>query len=647
MKLHAHTSSPAAGVEARTAVTVLDSDLNWKATPPTLADGSAEPKPLFPPASTRFIPVGGLVNLYVLGYRTDQAIVSPAPRLFALVIGINKYRLRIPKDRIANLRNKQATRNAIETEIKKLGDNPAIQKGDPILIFYAGHGAEAKAPSGWTTSNGKIQMLLPYDFSIRHWLKWSKQGQGVLDVMLSRLLSDLAEKKSDNITVIFDCCYSGSGTRADDNEFDFRSCRSEQVAWEEDGHSAFTSALLALLQEQSFDKLTYEKLMAQLSLPKDQQPQCEGVHQSRLIFNPEVIRPQREIYSIRASESGHPNQYILEAGAAHGIKKKAMFTVFTDKTMTSTIGTVVAPFILDRPAYALQTVGTGQDVSFFIEPDERLLKVWQLVSMETQRNKAGKRGFGLVEKHSDADLVIAADGDFVHFEIMDEPCRNHGLKRMPFSVKIDDLDTIYRVLQSSADFYSHLHSSSEMNPLAEKVEFECTKLTEIGNYSDDLDEILKPDDGLNLNIEGVISVDVDEEAMYGFKVINKSPVALYVSMFYFDVSDLSISPYYLPGSAQKDIDAPLPAKGSLDIGYGASGTIPHTYIVRQGQDVDVGFLKLGFSTTHRDWSGIVQSSPFEYYRPLSTDERAKGFKLSQTMVVAIVQKKKRACVVIT
>ncbi len=36
-------------------------------------------------------------------------------------------------------------------------------------------------------------------------------------------------------------------------------------------------------------------------------------------------------------------------------------------------------------------------------------------------------------------------------------------------------------------------------------------------------------------------VDVDEAAIYGFEITNATSVPLYVSMFYFDVSDLSIS----------------------------------------------------------------------------------------------------------
>ncbi len=249
----------------------------------------------------------------------------------------------------------------------------------------------------------------------------------------------------------------------------------------------------------------------------------------------------------------------MEAGDAHGITKGAELVVFADRTMTSEIGIVVAssitaftttcdfsprgnanetPFPLPTPGFASRT--RGQGVSLLIEPDERLLGVFKQMADEMQ---AGKRGFRLVNGHDDEpDLVVAADGDVVHFEIMDKLCRQHGLTRMPFEVKIDDADAIRRILQSSADFYWHLHRSSKGSPLAGKVNLECMKLKETGGYTDDLEEVLKPDpNGNNLNIGGVIMVDVVEAAIYGFKITNTTSVPLYVSMFYFDVSDLSIS----------------------------------------------------------------------------------------------------------
>ncbi len=242
-----------------------------------------------------------------------------------------------------------------------------------------------------------------------------------------------------------------------------------------------------------------------------------------------------------------PGQYVLQAGEARGITKNAEFVVFADRTMASALGTVVVknttaftatcefasrdngtPFPLTAPGYALRIrVGEDQDVRLFIEPDERLLGIFKQVADEMQ---PGKRGFRLLESRDDGpDLVVATDGDVVHFEIMDKLCRQHGLTRMPFEVDINDSDAMHRILRSSADFYWYLRHSSKGSPLAGTLE--CVKLKNTGQYTNGLLEVLMPDPkGHNLIIGGVIMVDVNEDAIYGFKITNTMSVPLYVSM---------------------------------------------------------------------------------------------------------------------
>ncbi|KAK0187314.1 hypothetical protein F5146DRAFT_985418 [Armillaria mellea] len=637
-----------------------------------------------------------MVGFYcrALGYGIHFALVSPPPPLFALVIGIDKYisngirnlsgavadadavseflqgTLRVPKDQIKNLRNEEVTRLTIEAAIQDLGNNPAIKKDDPSFIFYAGHGAEASAPSGWPNANGKIQMLVPHDFNLGESDDF-EQGQGVLDMKLSHLLAGLAARKSDNITVTLDCCHSGSGTGKDDMhdptfavrgidlpetytfaqdllrdiEPDARgcvvakgfektgllshvllsACKHRQEAGERDGRGVFTSALLSLLWEKGVDKLTYKDAITNLPDLYAQDPQCESIHQSRYLFNSKVASPQHELYPIHAS-SGTPGQYGLEAGEAHGITRNTQFAVFADKNMTSALGTVVvshitdfastcdfsahgdeAPFSLANPGYALQTrVSEDQGVCLYIEPDGNVPDVFKRIANEMP---AEKRGLHWVKSQDDEpDLVLALDGDGVHFKIMDTRCRQHGLTSMPFEVDTNDSDVLHRILQSSADYYWHLRRSNKWSPLAGRVSLECTKLKETGLFKG-LRAVLAPD-GENLNKGGVIFINVNEKAIYGFKISNTMSLPLYISMFYFDASDLSIVPYYQPGSTKKTVDVSLPPGESLTIGYGASGTVPRRYALRKGQDVDVGFVKLFFSTECMDLSGIVQRSPF-------------------------------------
>lgn len=236
--------------------------------------------------------------------------------------------LRIPSHRIKNLRNEEATRVAIEDEIKNLASSTAISKDDPILIYFAGHGTQANAPSGWPTGNaeGIIQMLVPHDFAANG-SDDIRRGQGFLDVTFSSLLADLASQKSDNIvscecylhflksnivcalkTIILDSCHSGSGTRKDRLDPDvavrgfdlpesyvvpqallteysaarasaiakgfektglrshilLAACMQHQEAMESHGKGMFTSQLITLFKEEGVDKLTYQDVITML-----------------------------------------------------------------------------------------------------------------------------------------------------------------------------------------------------------------------------------------------------------------------------------------------------------------------------------------------------------------------------------------------
>ena len=143
-------------------------------------------------------------------------------RLFALIIGINEYSdekfnlrgavrdadefknflvssLNVPEDRIVNLRDKEATRERIMTTMRDLAHNCDIRSQDPILIYYAGHGSQAKPPPDWSISTDWVQMLIPHDFKSKGSTDVRGQGQGIFDLDISKILSEVAENKSDNI----------------------------------------------------------------------------------------------------------------------------------------------------------------------------------------------------------------------------------------------------------------------------------------------------------------------------------------------------------------------------------------------------------------------------------------------------------------
>ena len=46
------------------------------------------------------------------------------------------------------------------------------------------------------------------------------------------------------------------------------------------------------------------------------------------------------------------------------------------------------------------------------------------------------------------------------------------------------------------------------------------------------------------------------------------------------------------------------------MGYGDSGSVPHRFFLREGQNIDVGILKLFLSRKQVNLSHVAQSSPF-------------------------------------
>ena len=105
--------------------------------------------------------------------------------------------LGVPSSQIRNLRNSKATRAAIIDGIKAFSLNDEIEEGDPILIYFAGHGGSADTPKDWEVgSTGKIELLIPYDDSS---LEGGNPKHGIPDRTLGALLSQLAIEKGNNI----------------------------------------------------------------------------------------------------------------------------------------------------------------------------------------------------------------------------------------------------------------------------------------------------------------------------------------------------------------------------------------------------------------------------------------------------------------
>jgi hypothetical protein len=103
---------------------------------------------------------------------------------------------------ITVLHDDQASRKAILDAFQAFESDDRIVLNDPIIIFYAGHGAEASPPPGWDAGGraAKIQMILPHDFL--PCTTAEERQQGIPDLSIAELLSRISIKKGNNIASI-------------------------------------------------------------------------------------------------------------------------------------------------------------------------------------------------------------------------------------------------------------------------------------------------------------------------------------------------------------------------------------------------------------------------------------------------------------
>jgi hypothetical protein len=284
-----------------------------------------------------------------------------------------------------------------------------------------------------------------------------------------------------------------------------------------------------------------------------QNPQCEGIHRSRVVFHGKASSQRRQLYAVRRSDKG----YAMDAGAAHGVTEGAIFEVYKDKHAYSTtgpLGTMKASapgpfstaldfsptdrmFSIEGQAFALQIrAGKQEDLALYVPLDQNLLPVFQAIATEMQVN--AQRQINMLtdedlKQGKKPDLGIAFKDGYVVFDIKDPNVTVHGLHRMPQRV-LPDIEEVTPVISAAAHYYWHLRRVGSAQFIKNTVEVEFTKLL-------DGDALTRRPDGPNLIKAGVVNLVVDEDDIYGMKITNNGEVPLYASVFYFDNSDWSIS----------------------------------------------------------------------------------------------------------
>lgn len=327
---------------------------------------------------------------------------ATAPARRALLIGINEYP-KFPRDRklsgcvndaialkstlrdhfgfpeanITTLFDAEATRQAILAAMDAL----VAQTGrdDIVVITYSGHGSqmidrENDEADGWD------ETIVPYDSG-----RMPDPNRDITDDEIFLRLRDLGQKTA-NITLLFDCCHSGTITRdlfggasrrlprderpveqlppspIPDSELEavreaeravgpsnylpvtgryvlIAGCRSEESSYEypprpvasDTTHGALTYFLnreLVQARPGTTYRDIFERLQSQVSgIYPNQHPQIEGTR-DREIFGVRDIEPLRFVGVTQVSG----NRVVLAAGAAHGLTQGSSWAIYPQGT---------------------------------------------------------------------------------------------------------------------------------------------------------------------------------------------------------------------------------------------------------------------------------------------------------------------------
>ncbi|KIY72177.1 hypothetical protein CYLTODRAFT_450107 [Cylindrobasidium torrendii FP15055 ss-10] len=623
--------------------------------------------------------------------KSDLEHSSGSRSFTALVIGINAYKSPLPgfpclrgavadannissflskslgasSESITLLRDEEATRERILGELLALESDPRIGFGDPILVFYAGYGA-------LVGEKDEQPALLPYDFAATN-----AQIQCAIGLSeLRDLLSRISRAKGGNITVILDTCFPDAAMRHDvkGNDLDLlvRGMRlpytwptttSEQqpsasftllqassgnrFAYESGGCGHFTHALLNFLRNPStpLDVLRYKDIIEGMQDLTQQFPHAEGTTDRRL-FNGLAPDLQRKFYPVRKIDDG---RLFLDAGANQRVGEGALVDVYAaENNSAKPYGTLIAgppgesavelhhvpsspPFKVKQPSFgSLATLGHIPLVVSVMQPvkegglRESLSRVVEDLGFSRVR---------VVEESQVHELGwVESQGGQLRCEITDKVALDNGLLRLPSVVNPHDAD-IKRVIIGAEHFFKYLRQSRRQMGIGQRLTIECWELEEQVELTDEYLPLMLPM-GDNLNRNGIVHVDVDEEMVYGFRIASEWHEPLYIWVFWFNMADLSIDVVYSPAREE-----PLQPFSELIIGYGhGGGTQPSHFVLPDDIDTDVTYMKV-FATSHYvDLSFISQISPFDFSHlpPQVPDQRGKDW---EALLIAIVQER--------
>jgi len=146
---------------------------------------------------------------------------------------------------------------------------------------------------------------------------------------------------------------------------------------------------------------------------------------------------------------------------------------------------------------------------------------------------------------SDAYLGVVKRGSAIAFEVLDGRIRKHGLERLNFTIPFES-QHLAEVLRAAAHFWYYLWRTKGHH-LDDKVQMHIHELAPSDRYDEDFNIITYP---RTRDVIPVVTNDTSSEpwtvtadngaTLYGVELENTSNVGFFVSMLYFDCSNLEI-----------------------------------------------------------------------------------------------------------
>ena len=612
-------------------------------------------------------------------------------RVFALVVGIDNYKsgniwnlhssvedakhirrwlidgLNAPKDQIRVLLDNQATKQKIEDSfMEHLVNNPAIEKNDAIIIYFAGHGSSLVAPRDWfqeADNTTEVQVICPYDHDTN-----TTQGRiaGISDRSLHALIDDLSSTKGNNITLILDCCFSPPQTPR--NVLDRRitrwtpttkavpddlyrglwfgargqphtshlgffnhsltthtllaACSLGDKAVEDKEGGKFTTNLIHAMSKIPLHRTSYTHLIEHLlqTTSDSQRFVCLGQHKNRNVFNdvPFVIDKR---FSLATLESD-TNQLNVEIGAIHGIVEGSELSICLHNYLCSKNPPIACAVVSElHPTWCYAHIKSPNSTvpttcwakvskwnnhrPFRVNLKSTLtsfIRIWKL-----RRIIPTKVG-GLASKGGLNILRVrhAAQADIsLTLGRRSVSVVQHQpifLEKHHRVVKIENKDGL-EVIDDAARFNLHLFRKNLEYPLQNLIEMELFRLDPLS--------WTKVDSNVLDNGEAILPYEGG--AIYQIILQNKSQLDLWPYLAYMDPNRYSITTLYHPDLSQEN--PPLPKQGFLEIGSGRPGSEALSFALGDHNHLDSGYLKLFLSSTPVTMNLLEQASSLSSLAP--------------------------------